>query len=402
MPFPSLRSPFPRSTTLMLPLLLSACDCKDDPTAGSLAQNVGESFSTCNDKEIKFLAGKHNLQLAFRPCGNNTFSAYRWSPDGTRLYFQLVLSAYVMDADAPNKATTTLPVASPTGEAAWLTAERLVVPVVPDENSTAPRMAMLDMPRRSEGQQQPPAVQLAFHPLEGLITPSNLQLGDSSSELLFTARTEKDGPLDVYRLDLDNGEFGRAFDWLKGDVDTFTYTPQQQTVTIGVNDTVRAWKRDGTEVGTWTPAVRGNLDPSGTWMALEFAGTPTSIYHQRAWDEVSEGRRKREQERAEAFEDKLPEWYPKQVQPPTLSFVEMASGERWTITSFLGDHFQWYTAVEGWGSFFLWGFEGKQFKRNVALSNLKIRLAAMAEGREMLGVERFTVPPPLEKTAPKE
>jgi hypothetical protein len=372
----------------------TACECRADPTSASLSQNVGASFATCNEKEIRFLAAKHNLQLAFRPCGNNTFSAYRWSPDGLRLYFQLVLSSYIMDADAANRATTTMPVSSPTGEATWLTPVRVAIPVVGDDPEDPPRIALLDFPQRTEIDDDPPAVTMAHHVLEGLVAPDDLHVGDNTSEILFTAAKVAEGPRAVYVLDIDQGTFEPAFPGLTEPVTSFTYARSKKLSFIGTGDTVRALDRAGTETARWDHAERGTLSPDGTWVALEFEGAPTSLYYQRAWDEVSDGKRKREMDRAKQFEDGLPEWFPKDVRPPTLSFVKLGSEDRWTVTSFLGDHFQWYDAADGWGSFFLWGFEGKQFKRNVALVNLNDRLNAMAEGRTMLGVQPFEPPPP--------
>ena len=42
-----------------------------------------------------------------------------------------------------------------------------------------------------------------------------------------------------------------------------------------------------------------------------------------------------------------------------------------------------------YASFLLWGYEGKQFKRNVALGALDGRFVSIDKGRKMMGVERM-------------
>ena len=95
--------------------------------------------------------------------------------------------------------------------------------------------------------------------------------------------------------------------------------------------------------------------------------------------------------RVKQFESTLPESYPKTVQPPMFSFVDMMDpGEkRWEINSAYGYDFQWYEATEYYGSFMLWGFEGKQLKRNVMLGQWSDRLRAMSKRRKFTGVEPF-------------
>lgn len=390
-----------RATLCLLPALAASCECRGDPADASLASDVGAAFAGCNEAEIKFLAAKHNVQLAFRPCGENAFSAYSWSPDGTLLYFQLVLSTYVMDADAPDRRTTSLPIAQATGAAAWLAPARLAIPVIPEAKESPARIGVVDLPPRPEEDGVVGAVHLVYRELPGLIGPEQLQRGDSPAEVLFAAREAADGPLALWRIDLDTGAVAPAFPWSPGAFETFTYSPEQRTVVLGGGGEVRTLDAaEGNERGRWPHARRGSLDPSGAWLMLEHDGAPISLYYQRAWDEVSDQARRRELARAERFEDGLPDSFPRDVHPPTLSVVDLAQGTRWTFHAFLGDHFQWYPPVAGWGAFFLWGFEGKQFKRNVTLLDLNDRLRAVGEGRSMLGVEPFVAPDAAPTPAP--
>ncbi len=383
-------TPTARMSRWLLLALLAGCDWRPGAQRTNLAQNVGESFATCNETEIKFLAAKHNVQLVFRPCGNNAFASYSWAPDGLKIYFQLVLSAYVMDADAANKATTSLPLPTPTGEGIWMSTSRVVVPVHGDHKKDPVRLAMFQLPGAPDefGLSTTPG-QLNYHPLPGLTGVGQLQRGDSPTELFFTARVSDDSPLSIYRIDLSDGSVSKAFDWLLSDVTTFTYTPEQHTVVIGHNKQVVSYRRNGEQQGMWDHANRGVMQPEGNWMALEYAGPETSPFFQRTWDEISDAQRRREQARATRFEEGMPNWLPRSLNPPMLSVVQLSTGDRWVFTAFLGDKMSWYSAAEGWMSFFLWGFEGKQFKRNVGLVNMKDRLLSIQEGRPMMGVERF-------------
>ena len=124
-------------------------------------------------------------------------------------------------------------------------------------------------------------------------------------------------------------------------------------------------------------------------MCIRDSGEPVSIFYQRALDELSPEARERELRRVKRFEEQLPSGTPTTVQPPTLSWVDLHSGKRWMLTSAYGDNFQWYESVGHYASFFLWGFEGKQFKRNVALGQLDGRMLSIDKGRDVLGLERM-------------
>jgi hypothetical protein len=371
-------------------LLAAGCQCNDDPSSASLSHNVGESFAGCKESEIRFLSGKHNVQLVFAPCGANAFSAYRWSPDGLRIYFQLVLSAYVMDANAENKATTTVPTPAPIGAAEWMNAATLAIPVTGRDNKEGARMAIFELPTTPDEPGSVMSGQLVYHDLPGLAVVNQLQRGDSPTDLLFAASPAADAPLVLYRMDTAAGTFEPAFSWLTVPFTTFTYTSAQHALLLGHDNQV--WMVDtttGQEVGRWPEAKRGSLHRDGRWLALELDGPPTSIYFQRTWDELSDQARERELARAERFADGLPEWSPREVRPPTLSMVDRTTNKRWAFTAFQGDQFQWYEATGTWASFFVWGFEGKQLKRNVAFADFADRLRSIDEDAPMMGVLPF-------------
>lgn len=357
--------------------LLAACS--PDPTVGTLADNVEDAFSTCNEAEIKFLATKHNFMPAFRPCGNNHFDDFAWSPDGTRLYFQLGLTHHVMNAESPTKDTHIVPAPSPIGPVTWVGAGRLVIPVGPEADGGPLRLAIYDLDQAS--------VFFVALPAD-LAAPRDLQRDLEPGKILLSA-TRGAGPRLVWRADTSDGTVEEAFPGL-GPVDTFTYTPNVDAVIVGRGETVE-WRTGltGALHGSWSPATRGAMHPSGQWLVLEHLGAPVSVFHQRAWDELSEAAREREMRRVKQFEETLPPGFETEVRPPTLSFVEVPTGKRWRLDSVQGHQFEWYEPTDFYGSFVLWGFESKQFKRNVLLGNLADRLRASAQGKDFLGVSPF-------------
>lgn len=360
-------------------LALSACD-RTYP-ASSLRQNAASAYTPCSESEIRFLAAKHNFQTAFRECGSNNFNHYAWSPEGTHLYFSFTLTHHIMDAGAENKATITVPTESPTGAAGWLSASTIAIPVGPTEDGGAPRLAVYDMVQNS----------LFHHDLPGLTEVDEVYRGDKSSDVLFSA--VKDGTRSVWHLDLDDDSLESAFPWLTGPVDTFTYTHQAQAAAIGRGAELTLYRAgDGAELGRWEPATRGVLHPDGRYLALEHEGEAISIFYQRAWDELSDKARERELRRAQEFEDRLPDWYPTETNPPTISMVDLTTGDRWVFTGFFGHEFQWYEARPYYSSLLLWGFEGKELNKNVLLGDLADRLRSMGRGEEMMGFEPWMVP----------
>ena len=365
-----------RSFTLPLCLMMTACG-GSDPNTGTLSQNVGASFAPCNEQEIKFLATKHNFMTAFRPCGNNNFEEFAWSPDGKHLYFQLVMVGHVMDADQAHKPVTTVPTPSPIGSAAWLSNDQLAVPVGPAEGAEPPsdRIALFSLE----------TPQVFYVDLPGLSQPDALARGRSAQEVLFVA-ADTSGRRRIRALDIADGSVSEPFPWLESQVSSFTFSAALDVLLVGDGETVRMYDVAGKQHGSWSPAVRGSLHPGGEWLALEYTGAPVSIFHQRAWDELSDRAREREIARTKQFIDTLPDNFPTEVEPPSLSFVYLPTGERWSVDSVQGRKFQWYDAMDFYGSFLLWGFESKEFKRNVLLGNWRDRMVHMVDGREMMGI----------------
>lgn len=361
--------------------LLALIGCSGDPTVGTLSQNVGEAFAPCSEAEIRYLTSKHNFMTAFRPCGNNHFQDYAWSPDGRKLYFQLGMGHHIMDAESPTKDTRVVPSPSPTGPGTWVSPTRLVVPVGPapnDPGGPPQHLALYDT-------EQATIFDVAVPPQWGKI--DNLQRDNTPNSVLLTAQIE--GTPRAFRIDLSTGDVSEPFPWLSA-VDTLTLTPEADALVIGVGDTVTLYAASSGAVrGSWAPASRGSLHRDGRWLMLEHESDPISVFYQRAWDELSEQARERELRRAKRFEERLPETFETEVRPPTLSFVDLPSGRRWRMDSVYGHDFEWYGPTPFYGSFVLWGFEGKQVKRNVLLGDFTSRMHTAAADSTFIGVEPF-------------
>ena len=151
---------------------------------------------------------------------------------------------------------------------------------------------------------------------------------------------------------------------------------------VGHENKVTVYRADGTELATYAPASRGTLHPKGEWLALEHEGDEVSVFYQRAWEGMSRREREIQEKKAERMAEKFPEWYPDKVKLPTISFVHTASGRRGEIRSFFGTRFQWYENHDYYGSFILWGYEGKQLNRNVMLGEMVFRLYPIENEKE--------------------
>jgi hypothetical protein len=368
-----------------LSILFALLACSYDPTVGTLPDNVGQAFAPCQESEIKFLATKHNFQTVFEPCGKNSFATFTWSPDGARLYFQLGQTGYVMNAAADDKQTITVPTPSPIGAADWLTANRLVLPVGPADDGGPNRIAVFDVEQQAVFYRDVPHARVAaVH-----------RTADPDSVLVEVASGD-DAPRALKRVALADGALSTGPEWITAfdtldwvvttgiDVDT---APPAEVVVLGKGETVTLHDAtDGRVLSTFAGATRGSLHPGGRWLALERLGDSVSVFYQRAWDDMSERQREREQKRAERLAAGLPDSYPTTVQPPMIDLVDLNDGARWNLTSVHGSHYQWYEAQPYWASFIFWGFEGKQFKRNVLLGQMGNRLRATELGRDFMGV----------------
>jgi len=356
---------------------------------GSLQDNAGAAFATCNTSEIKHLADKHSMMASFKFCGSNQFNHYVWSPTGELLFFDLPQTANIMDAAKKNKPLYNVPIPLPSGQSAWINQQKLAYPIVPhkDEGDKVAYIGLFDTFQHTMDARQTP----------GLTDLDELQAGLQTADLYFAA-TNASGDRSVHHMDIDTGEVKPGFSWLTSPVETFTFSPKANRVVIGSKNTVTVYQADtGKVVSIWSPASRGIMHPDGKWLALEHEGQSISVFYQRRWEKQKGRTWDQEQRRVADLENNLPSWYDPTVKLPTFSFVQLETGKRWELRNFFGHAFQWFPQVNArakyFGSFILWGFEGKQVNRNVMLGDLSPLLFEMQKGIESPNFEEM-VPAP--------
>lgn len=373
--------------TRLLPLLastlfLGACDRDSWVPESSFSDAVEASYAECSAPEIRFLAAKHGIQTAFENCGSNNFVHFAWSPDGLRLYFQLPLAGHVMNAE--DKTIGALPTEQPIGNAVWLASDLLSLPLGPAKDQTTARVVLYNL------------AQASLETLDlGLEKPLILAPMGRRDQVLLVAEHD-DGSHRFHSADFTNRTVSPAFPWWSGTLESFTYTPELDAVLIGVDGQVTWYTGEtGAVVATLEDAHRAVLHPDGRYLAIETLGEAISPFDQRAWGELSEDARERELRRQEEWLARQPDWVPKEVQPPVIDIVDREVDQRWRFTSFYGDHFQWYTASPDpmrHASFMLWGVEGKELNKNVALTDLSERLRYAAGGTMPMGLKRLGGP----------
>ncbi|MFK7931807.1 MAG: hypothetical protein AB8H79_26760 [Myxococcota bacterium] len=366
--------------------LLSSCEA--DRNATSLFQDVGMSFEPCTEAEVRNLNDKHQFMPALKLCGSNNVAHYAWNPAGTHLYFDLTMTGNVLDASQKHKPLSTLPIDQPTGQPTWVLDHRIAIPIVPDhkDKTGKERVALYDIRQFT----------LEIRAVPDITGIDELSRSPDPNVVYFTG-FGTDGTRGVYSLSLADGSVGRPFPWLTGPVKTFTYTYQPDILAVGRGDRVELFHSDGTPQGSFA-GQRGTVHKDGKWLALERPGEEVSIFYQRAWDAMSRRERELAERRAKELGQRFPDWYPKTIQLPTLEFVDLSTGLRGESRSFYGTRFQWYEKQDFWGSFVLWGYEGKQFNRNVMLGNLTMRLGAISHNKDV--VKGVSLLPPVPVVAP--
>ena len=317
------------------------------------------SLLDCDTQGIEDQAAKNQFQLAFAACGSNSFGDFAWSTDGHKLYYQLGMTSHVLLADHPQRKTGVVPAPTAIGPAAWVSATRVVVPVGPNEEvERGPlRLATFDLETNAVAYVDLPA---------DLRDPSDLNRTRDPQKLYLTA-IGADGARKLYEVSLADGATAPALGWL-GPIDTFTFTPAADAVVVGRGQTVTVHDAtSGAAKGAWTPATRGTIHPKGRWVVLEHEGAPLQLME-------SDG--------------KTPSGDP--VKPPMLSFASVDSGGRWLLETIQGSKFEWYEITDLYGSFVLWGFDGRPYRRNIMLGDLLERTTGAEIGVLKPGVRAMT------------
>jgi len=348
---------------------------------GSFAQNVAEAFAECDEAQIKFLTAKHGIQTAFGRCGSNNFTHFLWSPDGIHLFFQLTHGAHVLNGE--QKTITVVPTETPIADGAWLNTDIIALPLQAAEGDTRERIVLYN---RTANTMQ--TIPISVREIRDLAP-----WAPNGTELVMTA-LDDEGLRRPFRLDTATGDIMRALPWLTQPIERLTVHHSAGLVAWSTDKATEIAKLDdGTTLHLLPGVTRAVPHPDGRWVALETLGESISVFNQRTWGEGTEASRAREQVRHEKWVDRHLDGVDKTVQPPEIHLLDRTTGHRYRITAFSGDSVQWYNAPGQYLAFMLWGIEGKQFNRNVALTSLAERIRMITKGEVPLGVERVEPTP---------
>lgn len=348
------------------PLLLAACG---GSVEGPLLTRIGATFDDCNAAEVRFLAAKHDLRLAFEPCHRNEVQAFAWSPDGRRLEFGLPGSNHVLQAERETKNIVAVPSAPALQGVVWVTPDRVVLA------RDGAELVVYDPPPVD----QPDAAgAVRAVPVPALRTiRALLPTARPDAVLALGADDERAG---AWEISLADGRATPALPDLTPGAE-LTWSPTTGDRVVAREGRVDLINAQGEVRGTYAGAERGALSPDGAWLLLEHQTAPPSPFLQRTWEEQRAAGAARAEARAKQYAANAPTWADGGAPAPELSVVDLQSGQRWRITAFGGDHAAWYPAAPGWITFALWGIEGKQLRRNVALVDLlRLVRAPGAEG----------------------
>jgi hypothetical protein len=359
------------------PMLLAACGGSVE--SGPLLQRIGATFEDCNAAEVRFLAAKHDLRLAFEPCHRNEVQAFAWSPDGRRLEFGLPGSNHVLQAERETKNIVAVPAAPALQGAVWVTPGRVVL------GRDGVELVIYDPPPI----EQPDAAgAVRTLPVPAMHTVRTL-LPTGRPDAVIVVGTDDHDAAGAWEISLSDGQATPTFADLPASAD-LTWSPTTRDRVVARDGRVELVDAQGRVRSSYEDADRGALSPDGAWLLLERKTAAPSPFLQRTWEERRAAGAARAEARAKAYAANAPDWADGGPPAPELSVVDLKSGQRWRITAFAGDHAAWYEAAPGWITFALWGIEGKQLRRNVALVDLlRVVRAAGAEG-----VEPWTPDPP--------
>lgn len=369
-----------RRAGMLALLALLGCRGTEEPSA-ALAENAAAVFAACDADQIKRLSDRQRVRLAFSPCGSNRFLGATWSPDGRLLVFRLEDGIWVLDG--VQKQLVRVPGDRPAALPAWLGDSLLAIPLDPLEGASGSRLAFADL-RAS-----------TYDVVE--VGLSGLRELQPDGEQLLAVGLDASGRKRAWRISRD-GSFTDAFPWMAG-------APSSLSVSAGLVGWADAEGAHVSEAAsgallvTVPGATRAAPHPGGRYVALALDGAPISAFDQQPWGEdIGPAQRARDAEREARWLERLPPSVERTVTPPEVQILDLERGQRWRVRAWAGAEPSWYPGNPEHLSFLLWGIEGMQVQRNVALAPVLDRVRAVDAGLADPGLER--VSPPAEPPGP--
>ncbi|MEC7983814.1 MAG: hypothetical protein VX278_01540 [Myxococcota bacterium] len=362
---------------LWLSLLFLSCDREMLYGRRKLIQNIAQGLSDCSENQLSFLLQKYNIQTAFSYCGSNNFDGFSWSYDGSQLYFSLYGNSYILNGQT--KAISALP-APPVSavKPTWLSSGILAVPLKFEESKQSQTILWY----RSDGTMTESAL--------SLYSIQDLQRW-GEKEILFTAISSEGSPQKrkAYRLEYGKDTPQEVFSFIKEDIDTLSYHPKANLLTVVSNDKGSAYK-DETLLFQVDNVKRMIPHSGGEYIALESVGEPISIIIMpdttgMSQEEIDRAKRKQAQEEAE-----LPDWMPRTYKPNEIHIVDLKNMTRYRMLFFFGRNFEWYTDNDYYCSMTLEGVGRQSINPNVGLFSLRYHLGSLRLDK-FDGVEKIEV-----------
>jgi hypothetical protein len=326
-----------------IPLIaLVALGCGGD--GPSFKEAVHDVYEPCKPDRVKLAAATKATQLVFRPCGSNNFRYFDWNPQGTSLYYQTNMGPWIL------KDTTEhipLGIGVPRGSGTWV-ADDIVA--YPDRDARKIGLYYVSSNRVN-------LIELDQH------EPEQLEKGPAADSVLFLAADVPGGTKAIYELHADLAETERAFPWMRGPMEEFTYRASQDMVCargLGETVTICSDGETGKELHRLEDRSRASLSPDGRYLVSERLGEEISVFA-----DAEEGAART------PAPDLLPGGISSKMRPPEFVILDRETGEEIVWEGVHGTDFDWYDPSPYFASYMLWGFDQVPMNRNITLVDLR-------------------------------
>ncbi|HCP46516.1 MAG TPA: hypothetical protein DIU15_10755 [Deltaproteobacteria bacterium] len=324
-------------TLILIVTCLVLCAACDDSEM-TFTEAVSAVYTPCDKADTKLRAAEKGMQLVFEPCGSNNFFHFAWNPKGTSLYYQTNQGPWVFKDTGENYP---LRIGKPRSNAAWLDDDTIAFP--------------------DESGRQIGVYEVGTHVLRLLeivpVEPQELVRGREQGQIFFLAADVPGGVQDIYSMQVQTGKVERAFEWLRGGVETFTYQSPADLLCyreIGVADVACVRGADGTAVHTARNRTRGTVSVDGRYLVTEGEGEAVQTFP----DAAAKG-------------TKIPDYLPTEIRPPALWIRDLKTGEEFSWKGVHGTQFGWYEPTPYFASFVIWGTDNQAANQNISLVDLR-------------------------------
>ena len=335
--------------------------CNPQTTDKALVQNIAKGLAECREDQINLLVQQNNIQTAFNYCGENSFNSFRWSADGSKLFFGYYGNSYIQDGEHRSISALDIPAISPV-KPAWLSNGILAVPLAQKKESKGQNLAWA-LPDGTYKEQ----------------TLSLTELNDlqnfSEDTILFTAKNS-DGIRKAYTLTYGETEVQPIFEFLQEPFTRIGYAPQTKILGVSTKDQSKVYREEKLLFSVKN-ASRVVPHPFADFVVLEAKGEPISILRPVETIGKSEEEIERAQRKQKKIEQDLPDWMDKTYTPNEIHVVDLTQNNRYRIPFFFGEDFEWYTDQGYYCSMTLQGVAGESIHPNVGLLTLRYPLGSI-------------------------